>query len=334
MKGKIGVELFNDQLRYEFFLDRKYSILTGLSGTGKTSLKEMVVNYYEDPTFRQITTLNCQGFDSIATVRVIDKDNFAKFLLETKNCLIILDETDIDNLKLGGYVKELNASDNYFLFITREKLGYLSYSYKSIYKIETDFTKGVPINRFDTLYKDVKLSNLKPEVILTEDSKSGYQFFDKTSNCAVQSAGSKTRIKSAIRKEIVKGIYSNIYVIADGAAIGSDIRTIVRYLESDKFLKGNVEVNIFLPESFEYLLLKTKVFDIPNLEDMLKRTYNYCDARKYISWERFYTSIIEKVGYTKSKLSDKFLIEEVVSKVYAQIEDLDKSVMDLSRLGK
>lgn len=132
MKGRIQVKLYNKQIGYRFSLNRKYSILTGNSGTGKSSLRDMIARYYRDSTFQRITTMECIGFDRIITIEVIG-EGFSEYLKKIKNCLIILDEGDIDYLKLGNYASVLNNSDNYFLFITREPLGYLAYSYMSIY---------------------------------------------------------------------------------------------------------------------------------------------------------------------------------------------------------
>lgn len=134
-------------------------------------------------------------------------------------------------------------------------------------------------------------------------------------------------MKKAIKNSITTGKYSNIYAIADGSAFGSEVSKLVEYLLSPDFEVLNADVNIFLPESFEYLLLSTHLFDIPDLKDKLENTENYCEASKFITWERYYTYLMKSVGYSKSRLSKDLLNNDVIEGVYASIPDLDKSVI-------
>lgn len=324
MKGVISIKFFNDEISYSFSLHRKYSILSGDSATGKSSLVDMLYLYFNDSTFRSITVLECLGFDKILLVKNIS--NIPRYLSENTNCLIVLDEGDIDNIQLGRFSKELHSSNNYFLFITRETLGYLPYSYKCIYEIETKFSNNCTCNTFVPRYSDINLVDVKPDLILVEDSNSGFQFFSSViqGECVVDTAKSKSRIRTKLRKLLRCGKHKNIYVIADGAAFGSEINLLVEFIISKV---ADVEINIFLPESFEYLLLNTKLFNIDNLEDKLKHTYNYCEADKFISWERYYTSLMDEIGYDKNILDNRFLEKDVVERVCSQLTDLDKSVM-------
>ena len=47
MKGQVQVVVFNGAVRYEFLLRRNLTIIRGDSATGKTTLVELIREYYE-----------------------------------------------------------------------------------------------------------------------------------------------------------------------------------------------------------------------------------------------------------------------------------------------
>lgn len=67
-------------------------------------------------------------------------------------------------------------------------------------------------------------------------------------------------------------------MIADGAAFGPEMNTCMAAVSSPT---GNTSV--FAPESFEYLILKSNILEVPS--DILEQTYNYADSTRYFSWE-------------------------------------------------
>ena len=68
------------------------------------------------------------------------------------------------------------------------------------------------------------------------------------------------------------------------------------------------DVYIYTPESFEYMLLNLGMFK-GLLRDELIHTYNYCDTKDYLSWERYYTALLGRLypKYTKSHIDNEFL---------------------------
>lgn len=328
MKGTIQVKIYNNQVKYEFSLNRKYSVLTGGSSTGKSSLNNMLSEYIRNPDFKAITTLECMGCEGVLAANTMIQ-GFYDNIKKLSNMLIVLDEGDLKVLDVPNNAEKFHSSDNYFLIISREKLAYFPYSHLAIYQISTNLENNQTVNRFSLIYGGVKdLESYKPEMIITEDAKSGNQFFKATlQDCIVESAKSKSNIKKVIKQKLKEG-YKDIYVIADGAAFGSEISSIARYLVSGDFKEYNANVYIHLPESFEYLLLKTYLFKIRDLKNKLENTQDYCEANKFISWERYYTKLLESSqGYDKSSLDSKFLTDEVIKGVYNQIVDLDKSII-------
>lgn len=180
-------------------------------------------------------------------------------------------------------------------------------------------------SEIDYIYNEPlrKILPFKPEVIITEDSNSGFQFFktiaDKMGIECVSAAG-----KSNIHKLINNYEGKSVVVIADGAAFGADMQTMVQ--------RQRLTVNkiaIFLPESFEWLILKSGLvcdsewekFNIPE---------DYIDSSRYVSWERYFTDLLIDVTkntefkkYSKQKLAEFYKHEKSVMAIKEVISGLE-----------
>lgn len=92
-------------------------------------------------------------------------------------------------------------------------------------------------------------------------------------------------------------------IIADGAAIGPEIEDILAF-------RGRAD--LFLPESFEYLLLSSAMFREMDIEEQLQHTEKYATGLDF-SWEQYYTDLIvsltqgKKYQYSKKKLNPCFI---------------------------
>ena len=201
---------------------------------------------------------------------------------------------DEDNsfVKEKLFAKCIQKSSNYYLLITRNYLVRLPVSVTEIYEL-----KGNKNKRFQPVYPEIdrmysysddRYLPFVPEVIITEDSKTGYYFFDAlTENTSITCipAGGKTNISSLL------GQYSDkkVLIVADGAAFGMEVRDIV--------LRQNVSANkiaMYLPESFEWLLLKSGI--VSNAEDeRVVIPEAYIDSEKYFSWERYFTDLLVEI---------------------------------------
>lgn len=123
--------------------------------------------------------------------------------------------------------------------------------------------------------------NNKIQNIITEDKRSGYQFFSKVyENINVVSADGNGNIVDTIRK-IAKG---DLFIVADGAAFGSMIEACLAYLHS----VYRFRISLWLPESFEYLILKSGLINFHELSEILEKTSDHVDCLKYESWEQFF----------------------------------------------
>lgn len=181
--------------------------------------------------------------------------------------------------------------------------------------LKTQYT----LNEFYNIYGQQPQRNFKPDLIITEDSNSGYDFyvaFYKKMECI--SANGKSNILSEIQKADYK--MKRRLAIVDGAAFGSEMEMIMQYI-------NNVDemVELYAPESFEYILLLSDIFKSKVLKDELEETYNYADSEKYFSWEQYYTALITQITqgtelqYSKSKLNSYYLSEKNLQKIADQL---------------
>ena len=96
-------------------------------------------------------------------------------------------------------------------------------------------------------------------------------------------------------------------VIADGAAFGSEIDRVM------KRIKDSENVILYLPESFEWLLLKSGLIDGNRIREILEHPENNIDSEKYFNWERFFTALLIEetkdtyLQYSKGKLNPVYL---------------------------
>lgn len=314
MRGKYLVSIWDNKLRYDLELERNITIIGGKSGSGKSTL----FSYFEDllKTNRD-TGLHCNCRDKIVLLK---EDSNWKDLISSHHNKIFISDEYVDYIQTKDFAKFVNYSDNYFIFITRSgRMNWLTYSIDSIYEFRTIKEDNTNITKLYNKYLNKPLK-VKPSLIITEDSNSGYDAIDMLRpNCDIISAHGKDNVYNVIDNNIDD--YSCIYVIVDGSAFGSCIGRIF-----PKF--SNKEVYLFAPESFEFLLLLASTFK-RYLTSELECTYNFCDSKDFISWERYYTFLLSRLcktnygfEYTKSKLSEFFKSDYFKNHLRAQISDI------------
>ena len=73
-------------------------------------------------------------------------------------------------------------------------------------------------------------------------------------------------------------------IIADGAAFGSEMDRMIKLCTRN--------IIMFLPESFEWLILSSGVVQDAEIREILENPSNYIESSEYFSWERFFTKIL------------------------------------------
>ena len=123
-----------------------------------------------------------------------------------------------------------------------------------------------------------------------------------------ESAGGKTKIFAML--EQLKAKTESICVIADGAAIGPEMDALYKMSVE----KGNIK--LYLPESFEWIILSSELLEDKEIKDIMDKPENYIESQEYFSWERFFTKLlVDKTAgtylkYQKGKLNPTYLHEK------------------------
>lgn len=119
---------------------------------------------------------------------------------------------------------------------------------------------------------------------MVEDSNSGYEFFHavcREHNINCLSARGKSNLKQVIPQSM-----RQILVVADGAAIGSEMN------ELYQLMKISTHIKSYLPESFEWLILKSGQIDGKAVQNILDHPEDFIESQKYFSWEWFFTALL------------------------------------------
>ena len=202
-------------------------------------------------------------------------------------------------------------SDNYYVLVTRDSLANLPYSVEEIYGIHESgkyMQLDRTYNEFYRIYSPERFEDIPPvKSVIVEDSNSGYEFF-KTFfakyDIACKSAGGKSNVFNLV----ASGTETQM-VIADGAAFGSEMQKVKELSDL-----GN-RVVLYLPESFEWLLLLAGLLKDKEIKDILASPEDYIESGDYMDWEQFFTHLlIEKsrgtyLEYVKSVLNKAYLNE-------------------------
>ena len=307
MKGSHRVIIEAKRVKYDFTLTRNITILTGDSASGKTVL----IDYIRD--YRRYGSESGVMVSCDRECRTLDNEDWEMQLKRITNSIIFIDEGN-RFVTSKEFAKLALESDNYFVLATREKMPMLPYSVQEIY----GFRESGKYNEMYHLYGEISAqSSIEPELVITEDSNSGYDFFAKLSeqknvNC-ISANGKSNIIKCLQDSEKTQGTR---LIIVDGAAFGSEMKEVYEYLNT----VGNVV--LYAPESFEWLLLSSNTIPNANVTEILQEPENYIDSKKYASWERFFTALLIDMtkgdpvwSYSKKKISSVYVSSKVITAV-------------------
>ena len=191
MKGKYRILVQNNRLHYEIEVKRNITIIQGDSATGKTTLIDMLRQYFN--------LGESSGIDVVCDVpcRTLEGRDWKSILKDlTGNILFIDEENHFINTE--EFAVAVKGSDNYFVLITRENLYNLPYSVEEIYGLRSSGkyqnTRKVYQQTYQ-IYSEVQQLPVKPNKILLEDSNSGYAFFRKGMSKCRRKIKSSEKIK-------------------------------------------------------------------------------------------------------------------------------------------
>lgn len=318
MKGKHRVVVSTKRLKYDFELRRNLTIIQGDSATGKTTLVDMIRDHVNNPSGTPVE-LNCDK-----KCYVLEGALWKQQLSGISEGIVFIDEGN-EFIKSVDFAETIRQTDNYYVIITREALPALPYSVEEIYGIRTSGKYGTLKQSYHEFYhlygQDTYENEVKPEIVITEDSNSGYQFFSrvcKENQLKCESMDGKSNVFHYLN--VHKG--DRILVIADGAAFGSEIGKVLQ------LIYGRKNVALYLPESFEWMILSSGILKSRAVDEMLSDPSEYIESEKYFSWERYFTAaLIEEtkdtyMAYAKRKVNPVYLENTVRDAILKQMDKI------------
>ena len=309
MVGKYDIVLYNNKVHYHLNIKRNITVLRGDSASGKSELLRLITLYNSNPESSGITLI-CEK-----QCNVLTEENWKLFTETYSERIFFIDEGNTF-LHTKEFTDTVRDADNYFVIVSREKLANLPYSIEEIYGLREGKNSGKYreakqiYNEMYKIYGTYSTRIKDPALVITEDSNSGFEFYTQLfrERC-VSSHG-----KSNVSNMLLSVDANSILVVVDGAAFGPEIQDCMEIINS-----SSKEISLYAPESFEYLILKAQLFNVPS--SVIEETWKYADSSKYISWEQYYTQYLcdysrnEVYQYSKKKLNDYYKTKGSVEKI-------------------
>lgn len=295
MKGQVDFRIRNNQITFHFVIERNITVLRGNSATGKTKLINMVRDYYnlgENSGIKLICERECA---------VLEGRNWVRDLEHMTNTVVFIDEgNDFLNTELFAHM--VKESNNYYVIASRNPLYQLPYSIEAVLEIK----KNARYPRIEKMNQGISATDINGfpyDIIITEDSHSGFVFFQSAAErvgIPCETASGKSNLLTKLKEHEGK----RILLVADAAALGCEVDALCQYR---KIHKG--QITLFLPESFEWLILKSGLIRNGALSDILEHPADYIECADYFSWEQYFyfvlkdmTAANELMQYSKSRL--------------------------------
>lgn len=319
MKGSYWFRAKSKKVLFEFSIRRNITVIKGDSATGKTTLLRILYEYLR--MGKQSGYAVSTNVSYYVYIRDEVGRDWKDALYPLKNTVVFIEENNefVFTKEFASFVKK---SGNYFVFVTRAPLKMLPYSIHEIYEIITDGKRTdikESYHEFREIYSNYPIiENNKIQNIVTEDSNSGYEFWTHVfkNSHVTSSNGNGNLIKQV--EELGPG---DALVIADGAAFGSLMESCMSSFQ----VQTDRRISLWLPESFEYLILKSGVLKSEKITQILENISEYVECEKYESWESFFTELLVTLTaggvekYSKNVLNAYYLQDWIVDKIKGQL---------------
>lgn len=316
MRGSHTIRVGNRRVQFKFTLNRNITVVRGDSATGKTTLISMIAEYERDGQDSGIT------LSSPKPCCVLEGRTWQRDLSYITDSFVFIDEGN-DFIRSHDFARAVKNSDNYYVLATRETLPALPYSVDEVYEIKNETRDRYPIAKrlysgFEHMYALLP-TVIAPDLVIVEDSNSGFEFYRALcakSGIACVSAGGKSNVLAALKT----GTAQRTLVVADGAAFGPEMELVYELA----LQKG---AGLFLPESFEWLVLRSGLVKDDDLPALLANPAAYIESRDYFSWETFFTHELvvrtarSYLAYTKAALNPTYLRDHEMDAITATLPD-------------
>lgn len=297
MLGEVKFTVKSRRVSYEITVDEKLSIIRGDSGTGKTSLSLLLDN--------KEASVSCKYKVVHYTPTMWSED------LAFKDNQIYLFDEDCGFITSKEFATSIFKVNSYFIFITRKNIYNMSISINSVYKLHHSgkYVLNKKLYNFDKYVKGTDC-----DCVLTEDSKSGYQFIKALSDKEVFSADGKDNLYKVCEQLVHLG--HRPVLLVDSLALSHLIDDLL-------YLCDRQGVTLLVPRSIEFLILECpsvlgKVLSKDNLSNLKFKIVNLLKNDKTfifsdISYEDLGVKLLslymsEKFQTYYSKNSDNLLV--------------------------
>ena len=94
-----------------------------------------------------------------------------------------------------------------------------------------------------------------------------------------------------------------------------------------RLLSDHKQLTLYVPESFEWLILQSGVVEDKEIKEILNHPSDYIDSQEYMSWERFFTALLIKktrksyLQYTKKKLNPVYQTFKLQHKILEVMDE-------------
>lgn len=312
MTGGRNLVLKTPNIEYNVYLRNKYTLLLGDSATGKTAFRDFLLETVNSSSVMEDVYELQSDFDS---VEVIYNESSLVSSLSIQNRLCVVDENLIFIVK--KYLEEVRKSNCFFLFITREVDLYLNYGIYDVLTLKTKQKDDGTFLTYTDIYADFKECVVSPDICITEDSKSGYEFFRNTLNVECISAKSKTRVPKMFSR--YSKMYDSILIIVDEVGFGYEFY--LMYRRGIQLVEN--KLYMWCPYSFEYMLLNSGLFFGKEFSEFLENPFKFCNFSKNSTIEVFIEKTLvdgfKKIGYEYFKGCNVFNIKDFcIQEIYAR----------------
>ena len=95
------------------------------------------------------------------------------------------------------------------------------------------------------------------------------------------------------------------------------------------FIRNNRNIRLFLPESFEWLLLISDIIKNNETEAVIENPSEYIESSEFFSWERFFTRLLTDttqgtyLQYSKSRINPNYLQKNIQNKVVEAMKGIE-----------
>ena len=325
MIGTYEVKVSNTRVDFTLTLERNITVIRGDSATGKSTFIGLIRDYEQDGDDSGVRLHAKSLLDNHnCPCRVLNSVDWQFRLGRINNSIVFIDEGN-GFIKSDDFARAIQGSTNYYVIITRENLHQLPYSVKSILKLKTTTRQQKTYIRSYKYYArlDTPVENIADfQEIITEDSNSGYEMFN---HIAMQHGVEciSARGKSNVFNHLHYRPGERLLVIADGAAFGAELEKVYKLAELHPRA-----ITLFLPESFEWLILKSRIIRDSSYQNILMDPSSCIESEWFVSWERYFTDLLihltenTPLQYRKSHLNPVYLLQNHVDKLIETMQNL------------